>query len=196
MIQRGAKKTRWPGLMVRCCVKLLACSVRPISIVPDLRPGRVLLELAQPRPWPWGVVIDGQRGSQQSLLPERWRDRKLAPCRRRRPLHNRHSRERRPLHNRHCRTSPTVIPAKAGIQGGAPGWRGLLHFHDLALHRELRKGLRRRESRVDAGWRGSLPFHNRALHEELRKGLPGLRAPTPALPSFQEGRRAAARART
>ena len=24
----------------------------------------------------------------------------------------------RPLHNRHSRTSPTVIPAKAGIQGG------------------------------------------------------------------------------
>ena len=70
------------------------------------------------------------------------------PCRRRRPLHNRHSRERRPLHNRHCRTSPTVIPAKAGIQGGASGWRGLLHFHDLALHGELCKGLRKRESRV------------------------------------------------
>ena len=55
------------------------------------------------------------------------------------------SRLRRPLHNRHPRTSPTVIPAKAGIQGGASGWRGLLHLHDLALHGELCKGLPSRE---------------------------------------------------
>ena len=32
--------------------------------------------------------------------------------------HSLHSREGRPLHNRHCRTSPTVIPAKAGMTVG------------------------------------------------------------------------------
>ena len=26
-------------------------------------------------------------------------------------------------------------------EGGAAGWRELLHFHDLPLHGELRKGL-------------------------------------------------------
>ena len=42
-----------------------------------------------------------------------------------------------------------VAPATAqrpGIQGGAPGWRGLLHPPNLACHGELRKGLRKRES--------------------------------------------------
>ena len=38
-----------------------------------------------------------------------------------------------------------AIPAKAGIQGEAPGWRGLLHPPNLALHGKLRKGLLSRE---------------------------------------------------
>ena len=50
-----------------------------------------------------------------------------------------------------------VIPAKAGIQGGAPGWRGLLHPPNPALHAELRKGLRKRESR-EAGGRRPTPL--------------------------------------
>ena len=52
---------------------------------------------------------------------------------------------------------PAVIPAKAGIQGRGAGWRELLHLHDLALHGELRKGFRRRESRV-AGQGGAPPL--------------------------------------
>ena len=103
--------------------------------------------------------------------------------------HSRHSREGRPLHNRHCRTSPTVIPAKAGIQGGAPGWRGLLHFHDLALHGELRKGLRRRESRVGLGGGASpspvLPTHPRGDPAALP--LQGRRASDPAKAGIQGG---------
>ena len=90
------------------------------------------------------------------------------------------------MRNRHSRTHPssfphlprrsfphppTVIPAKAGIQGGAPGWRGLLHPPNLALHGELRKGLRKRESRgvriqgrryfQTPSWRASGPVHSR-----------------------------------
>ena len=33
------------------------------------------------------------------------------------------------------------FPQKRESRGGAAGWREMLHFHDLALHGELRKGL-------------------------------------------------------
>ena len=56
----------------------------------------------------------------------------------------------------------TVIPAKAGIQGGAPGWRGLLHPPNRALHGELRKGLRERESTGGGAARGIPPQSRRA----------------------------------
>ena len=41
-------------------------------------------------------------------------------------------------------TSPS-FPRKGESRGGAAGWRDLFHFQDLALHAELRKGLRRRD---------------------------------------------------
>ena len=56
---------------------------------------------------------------------------------------------------------PAVVPAKAGIQGGVSGWRGLLHLHNLALRGELCKGLRRRESR-----RGGCGVSRSAAHGE------------------------------
>ena len=104
--------------------------------------------------------------------------------------HSRHSREGRPLHNRHCRTSPTVIPAKAGIQGGAPGWRGLLHFHDLALHGELRKGLRRRESRVGLGG-GASPHPSSPRTSVVTPQPSPYKAVAPATPRKRESRVAA-----
>ena len=80
------------------------------------------------------------------------------------------SRSRRPLHNRHSRTSPAVMPAKTGTQGGGAE-RGIPHHSPRPNPRPQS----RRAATGNPGWGprlvGSAHPPNLVLHGELRTGL-------------------------